>query len=151
MDKTISISLGGFSFIVDDRAFLKLKNYLDEIRRSLHGMEGTDDIIADVETRIAELFKEKLGTREVVNEMDVDHIIVIMRRTEQSVDEEDTTDNKTYAYSGPTQTSTADGTKKKLYRDPNDKIIAGVLSGLAHYLGIETWITRVIWIILFFA
>ena len=151
MDKTISISLGGFSFIVDDRAFLKLKNYLDEIRHSLHGMEGTDDIIADVETRIAELFKERLGTREVVNEMDVEHIIGIMGRPEQYVDEEEATENKSYAHTGSTYKSTADGTKKKLYRDPNDKIIAGVLSGLAHYLGIDTWITRVIWIILFFA
>src|SRR5690606_32766741 len=70
---------------------------------------------------------------------------------EQYVDEEETTENKSYAHTGSTYKSTADGTKKKLYRDPNDKIIAGVLSGLAHYLGIDTWITRVIWIILFFA
>jgi len=155
MDKTISISLGGFSFIVDDRAFMKLKNYLDEIRRSLHGMEGTEDIIADVETRIAELFKEKLGSREVVNENDVDYIIDIMGRPEQYVDEEEASENKrTHSgSSGSSYRSSAagEGMKKKLYRDPNDKIIAGVLSGLAHYFGIETWITRVLWIILFFA
>lgn len=153
MDKTISISLGGFSFIVDDRAFMKLKNYLDEIRRSLHGMEGTEDIIADVETRIAELFKEKLGTREVVNENDVDYIIDVMGRPEQYMDEDDASESKTHAYSGSSSRSSAasEGVKKKLYRDPNDKIIAGVLSGLAHYFGIETWITRVLWIVLFFA
>lgn len=155
MDKTISISLGGFSFIVDDRAYLKLKSYLDEIRHSLHGMEGTDDIIADVETRIAELFKEKLGVREVVNESDVEHIVQIMGRPEQYIDEEETESKSksTYTSSGTSYKSTASGekVKKKLYRDPNDKIIAGVLSGLAHYFGIETWITRVLWIILFFA
>ncbi len=152
MDKTISISLGGFSFIVDDRAFMKLKNYLDEIRRSLHGMEGTEDIIADVETRIAELFKEKLGSREVVNENDVDHIVDIMGRPEQYIDEEGVEEKSTYTGSGTSYKSTSsEGVKKKLYRDPNDKIVAGVLSGLAHYLGIETWITRLIWIILFFS
>jgi len=154
MDKTISISLGGFSFIVDDRAFMKLKNYLDEIRRSLHGMEGTEDIIADVETRIAELFKERLGSREVVNESDVDHIIDIMGRPEQYMDEDDAAESKsarTYSGSSSRSSTASEGVKKKLYRDPNDKIIAGVLSGLAHYFGIETWITRVLWIVLFFA
>jgi len=151
MDKTISISLGGFSFIVDDRAFFKLKNYLDDIRRSLQGMEGTEDIISDVEVRIAELFKEKLGTREVVNEQDVENIIEVMGRPEQYVDE-DLEENTSYQ-SGNTYKPSSPGekTRKKLYRDPNDKIIAGVLSGLAHYLGVETWVTRLLWIVLFFS
>ncbi len=152
MDKTISISLGGFSFIVDDRAFFKLKNYLDDIRRSLHGMEGTEDIISDVEIRIAELFKEKLGVREVVNEMDVDHIINVMGTPEQYVDEDNEENAKTYSSSGSSyKQTTGDKIKRKLYRDPNDKIIAGVLSGLAHYLGVETWVTRLLWIVLFFS
>ena len=56
MDKTISISIGGCSFIVDDGPYSKLKNYLDEIRRSLSGMEGIEEVISDVEIRIAELF-----------------------------------------------------------------------------------------------
>ena len=120
MDKTISISLGGFSFIVDDRAFFKLKNYLDDIRRSLQGMEGTEDIISDVEVRIAEIFKEKLGVREVVNEQDVDHIIEVMGRPEQYVDED--LEEKTSYQSGNTykQSSPGEKTKRKLYRDPND-------------------------------
>lgn len=150
MDKTISISLGGFSFIVDDRAFFKLKNYLDDIRRSLHGMEGTEDIISDVEIRIAELFKEKLGVREVVNEMDVDHIIGVMGKPEQYIDEDNEETSTSYSSSGSSykQSGSGDKTKRKLYRDPNDKIIAGVLSGLAHYLGVETWVTRLLWIVL---
>ena len=150
MDKTISISLGGFSFIVDDRAYMKLKNYLDEIRRSLHGMEGTEDIIADVETRIAELFKERLGSREVVNENDVDYIIDVMGRPEQYMDEETAEESKNSG-SSYKSANAGDGAKKKLYRDQDDKVLAGVLSGIAHYLGIEPWITRVIWIVLFFS
>src|SRR5690606_6380768 len=151
MDKTISISLGGFSFIVDDRAFFKLKNYLDDIRRSLQGMEGTEDIIADVEVRIAEIFKEKLGAREVVNEQDVDHIIEVMGRPEQYVDEE-LEETTSYKSGGSyKQTTSGEKVKRKLYRDPNDKIIAGVLSGLAHYLGVEIWVTRLLWIVIFFS
>lgn len=150
MDKTISISLGGFSFIVDDRAYQKLKNYLDEVRQSLNGMEGTDDIIADVEVRIAELFKQRLDSREVVNEHDVEYIIGVMGRPEQYLNEDDETAG--VSDSGKTYTGKPEeGGKRKLYRDPDDKILGGVLSGLAHYLGIETWITRLIWILLFFA
>ena len=150
MDKTISISLGGFSFIVDDRAFFKLKNYLDDIRRSLQGMEGTEDIIADVEVRIAELFKERLKSREVVNEQDVDHIIQVMGRPEQYMDE-DSEDSTSKGFSGAQSYSSTEKVKKKLYRDPDDKVLAGVLSGIAHYIGVETWVTRVIFIILLFS
>lgn len=155
MDKTISISLGGFSFIVDDRAFFKLKTYLDEIRHSLHGMEGTEDILADVEVRIAELFKEKLGSREVVNEHDVEHIVSVMGRPEQYMDEDNdepvASSYRSSSSSSSKYSSAGEGVKKKLYRDPNDKIIAGVLSGLAHYLGVDTWVTRVIFIVLMFS
>ena len=147
MDKTISISIGGFSFIVDDGAYSKLKNYLDEIRRSLSGMEGIEEVISDVEIRIAELFRERLGVREVVNESDVDNVISIMGRPEQYVDEDAYEDSNTHkSYSS----KSGEKKKKRLYRDPDDKVLGGVLSGLAHYLGIETWITRVLWIVLFF-
>lgn len=147
MDKTISISIGGFSFIVDDGAYSKLKTYLDEIRRSLNGMEGIEEVITDVEIRIAELFRERLGVREVVNESDVDNVISIMGRPEQYVDEDAYEDSNTHkSYSS----KSGEKKKKKLYRDPDDKVLGGVLSGLAHYLGIETWITRVLWIVLFF-
>lgn len=143
MDKTISISLGGFSFIIDENAYDSLKKYLDQIRISLGNMEGIDDIMSDVEIRIAELFKERLLGREVVNILDVKHVIEVMGEPEQYVDEgsENTSNHK----------SISEIKKKKLYRDPKDKVLAGVLSGLAHYLGVETWITRVAWIVLFFA
>lgn len=150
MDKTISISLGGYSFIVDDHAYLKLKKYLDDIRLSLKGMEGTDDVIADIEIRIAELFKSRMTNREVVNESDIDYIIGIMGKPEQYIESDEIeADNskKSQSFSSISNSTV----KKKLYRDPDDKVLGGVLSGIAHYLGIESWITRVAWIVLFFA
>lgn len=143
MDKTISISLGGFSFIIDEVAYNKLKKYLDQIRISLGNIEGVDEIMSDVEVRIAELFKERLSGREVVNSFDVEHVIEVMGEPEQYVDE-DAEGTTSFKQSSETK-------KKKLYRDPKDKVLAGVLSGLAHYIGVETWITRVAWIVLFFA
>src|SRR5690554_6103355 len=90
MDKTIAISLGGYSFIVDDAAYLKLKQYLDDIRRSLNGMQGVDDVISDIEIRIAELFKQRMGNREVVGLNDVEHIIEVMGTPEQYANEDET-------------------------------------------------------------
>ena len=141
MDKTISISLGGFSFTVDETAYNKLKKYLGDVRSSLRGMEGTEDVISDVEIRIAELFKERLGGREVVSESDVEHIIEVMGKPEQYVDEEDSVE-----YSSANR-----GNKKKLYRDTDSRVLGGVLSGIAHYIGVESWITRVAWLLMFFA
>lgn len=150
MDKTISISIGGFSFIIDDGAYQILKNYLDQIRQSLKNMEGIDEVMSDVEARIAEIFKENLGAREVVNEQDVEKVIHIMGKPEQYTEGDDF-DRKEEEKDSIHASATSEKKSKKLYRDPDDKIIAGVLSGIAHYLGIETWITRVLWIILFFA
>src|SRR5690625_6040191 len=132
MDKTISISLGGFSFIIDEVAYNKLKKYLDQIRISLGNIEGVDEIMSDIEVRIAELFKERLSGREVVNSFDVEHVIEVMGEPEQYVDE-DAEGTTSFKQSSETK-------KKKLYRDPKDKVLAGVLSGLAHYIGVETWI-----------
>lgn len=152
MDKTISISLGGFSFIIDDPAYEKLKNYLNDIRLSLKGMEGTDEIMADVEVRIAEIFKERLGVREVVNELDVDHIVSVMGQPEQYVDEEvEETDSTSQNQAHSGFSSSSEQVKRKLYRDPDNKVVGGVLAGLAHYLGVDTWMTRVGWIVLLFA
>lgn len=145
MDKTIAISLGGFSFTIDENAYKKLKTYLEEIRFSLNNMEGTDEIMSDVEIRIAELFKEKLNHREVVNVADIDGVVEIMGKPEQYMNEETESDPTFVA-----DPSTAK-TKKKLFRDTDQKILGGVLSGLAHYLGVETWVTRVIFIALVFA
>ncbi|HUH35843.1 MAG TPA: PspC domain-containing protein [Moheibacter sp.] len=144
MDKTIAISLGGFSFTIDEIAYRKLKTYLDEIRQSLNNMEGSDEIMSDVEIRIAELFKERLSNREVVNESDIDAVMLVMGRPEQYMDEENDSSNESSVF-------TTEKTKKKLFRDVDEKVLGGVLSGLAHYLGIETWITRVVFIVLVFA
>ena len=61
MYKTISINLGGFFFHIDDVAYQKLTRYFDAVKRSL-SPEGRDEIIKDIESRIAELFQERMKT-----------------------------------------------------------------------------------------
>ena len=60
MNKTTSINLGGYFFHIDEDAFRKLSNYFDAVKRSL-SPDGREEIINDIESRISELFTEKLG------------------------------------------------------------------------------------------
>lgn len=152
MDKTVSISLGGFSFVLDEIAYNKLKIYLQDVKNSLRGTEGIEDIIEDVEIRISELFRERLKFREVVSEDDINYVIATMGHPEQYRVEEEEGENSssrkesTYTHNqsyGGQQTST-----KRLFRDPDDTIVTGLSAGLAHYMGVDPWFVRAIWLVL---
>ncbi len=146
MDKTISISIGGFAFVLDEIAYNKLKIYLQDVRNSLRGTEGIEDIIEDVEIRIAELFRDRIKFREVVNDDDINFVIATMGHPDQyRVEEDEETTSSTSESSqsfGGQQTET-----KRLFRDPDDTIITGLSAGLAHYLGVDPWFVRAIWLV----
>ncbi|MGV0970138.1 PspC domain-containing protein [Empedobacter sp.] len=154
MDKTVSISIGGFSFVLDEIAYNKLKTYLQDVKTSLRGTEGVEDIIEDVEIRISELFRERLKFREVVNEDDINFVIATMGHPDQYKVEEDeenekTSTNSSYNYSTNNQSYGGQQTgAKRLYRDPDDTIVTGLSAGLAHYMGVDPWFVRSIWLVL---
>lgn len=154
MDKTVSISIGGFSFVLDEIAYNKLKTYLQDVKTSLRGTEGVEDIIEDVEIRISELFRERLKFREVVNEDDINFVIATMGHPDQYKVEEDeenekTSTNSSYNYSTNNQSYGGQQTSaKRLYRDPDDTIVTGLSAGLAHYMGVDPWFVRSIWLVL---
>ncbi|WP_291121004.1 PspC domain-containing protein [Empedobacter sp. UBA7248] len=154
MDKTVSISIGGFSFVLDEIAYNKLKTYLQDVKTSLRGTEGVEDIIEDVEIRISELFRERLKFREVVNEDDINFVIATMGHPDQYKVEEDeenekTSTNSSYNYSSNNQSYGGQQTSaKRLYRDPDDTIVTGLSAGLAHYMGVDPWFVRSIWLVL---
>src|SRR5680860_364221 len=142
MNKTVNINLAGIFFHIDEDAYAKLQHYIDAIKRSLANTQGQDEIIADIEARIAELFAEKIkNERQVISNKDVDEIITIMGQPEDyMVDEEIFEDHSHYTH---TRTS-----GKQLFRDTEHSYIGGVSSGLGHYLGIEALWVRLLWIIL---
>ncbi|WP_224490720.1 PspC domain-containing protein [Robertkochia flava] len=142
MNKTININLANIFFHIDEDAYRKLQGYLDAIKRSFSGPPGGDEIMADIEARIAELFAERQQSdRQVITTKEVDEVISIMGQPEDyMVDEELFEDQEpagksSYTYKEP----------KKLYRDTENQYVAGVSAGLSHYLGID-----VIWIRLLF-
>ncbi len=143
MNKTININLGGTFFHIDEDAFGKLSRYLDAIKRSFKDPQGQDEIIRDIETRIAELFTEKLSSpTQVVTLKELDEVIAVMGQPEDYIIDEEIFEDAPYSTKKPS------GSHKQLFRDVDNKFIAGVSSGLAHYLGIDTLWIRLFWILL---
>ena len=135
MNKTVNINIGGLFFNIDENAFQKLSRYFDAIKRSLSNSNGQDEIMKDIEMRVAELLQEKqLSDKHVVNLQDVDAVISVMGQPEDyRIDEEN--DNQQGTYSAKNTVT------KKLYRDKDASIIGGVCSGLGHYFAIDkVWI-----------
>lgn len=142
MNKTININLANLFFHIDEEAYTKLKHYLEAVKRSFANTNGSDEIIADIEARIAELFHEKMeNERQVITQKEVDEVIGIMGQPEDYMVDEDIFEDQ--PKSAPKTTRT-----KKLYRDIDNKYIGGVSSGLGHYFGIDALWIRLIWILL---
>ncbi|OBQ55873.1 PspC domain-containing protein [Tamlana sp. s12] len=145
MNKTVNINLGGIFFHIDEDAYLKLQGYLESIKRSLANSQGSDEIIADIEARIAELFNEHLkNNKQVIRLREVDEIISIMGQPEDYVVDEEIFEDD------PSTNQNKSTRSKKLFRDPDNSYISGVSSGLAHYFGIDAIWVRLAWILLVF-
>lgn len=136
MNTTKNISMGGYAFIIEEDAYLRLKKYTEDVKMNLAGSPGADEIMADIEVRIAEILRENKGGREVVTAEDVN--TVISRMGEPEVYMQD--DNREQQKQKP-QDEDSGTVNKRLYRDPENKILGGVCGGLAAYLGVDpVWI-----------
>lgn len=140
MDKTKNISLGGFSFLIEENAYTALSQYLAEVRQHLQHNSDHDEIIFDVEQRMAELLKERTANREVIMHQDVLYLIEVLGKPEQYVEDEEA-DKATNA--APEASAKAFSANKPLYRDIDDCKIGGVLSGMAHYFNISPTMLRI--------
>lgn len=148
MNKTVNINLAGTFFHIDEDAFGKLNRYLSAIKRSFSDPQGREEIIKDIEARIAELFSEKIDNhKQVVTIKELDEVIAIMGQPEDyALDEEIFTDEDAHA-DDPKKEDTKK-TNKKLFRDTDNKYIGGVSSGLGHYIDLDAIWIRLIWILL---
>lgn len=150
MNKTLSIGLAGFSFTIEEHAYIKLSDYLAALRNSLDSTEA-DEVMHDIEIRMVEIFKDALGKREVINDTDVERVIAqigtpeIIEEQEEAYFSEKSSSKKHHNQSGTYATG------KQLFRDPEQAKIAGVCAGLAHYFGMDVTWMRVIWVLIFIA
>lgn len=144
MNKTVTINISGIVFHIEEDAFARLRNYLDTLHRKFSNEEGRDEILADIESRIAELLKAKTGfAREVILLKDVEEVITVMGEPEEI------SDDNTSGQQTPPNSDNYNYERKKrrrLFRDADDKVVGGVCSGLAHYFDVDA-----VWIRLGFA
>ncbi|MEM6686651.1 MAG: PspC domain-containing protein [Bacteroidota bacterium] len=153
MNKTININLANMFFHIDEDAYNTLQRYLNAIKRSFTDSQGRDEILADIEARVAELFSERMKSdRQVVGMKEVQEVIDIMGQPEDYlVDDEIFEDGPNANYTNQSRTTTGTGTNRKLYRDYDNKVIAGVCAGLAKYFGVDDLWIRLLAIIIVFA
>lgn len=144
MNKTLSIGLAGFSFTIEEHAYIKLSDYLNALRSSLDASEA-DEVMHDIEIRMVEIFKDSLGKREVINDTDVEKVIAQIGTPEKIEEQEEAYySEKNTKKTGNSGTEYTD--KKQLFRDPERQKIAGVCAGLAYYVGMDITAMRAIWL-----
>lgn len=156
MKKVININFHGRVVPIEETAYDILKQYVDSLRRFFANEEGRDEIINDIEDRIAELFTETLkkGSTCITDE-DVNTIITSMGRPEEFEAEESNVKSQLSGEAttgaGYEQTTTTEAPPRgRLYRDEADKILGGVCGGLANYLRIDASLVRILFAIVTF-
>jgi len=138
MKKTQTINLGGIIFHIEVGAYDQLHTYLASVKNQFADTDGLDEIIEDIEARIAEILNEKKV--EIITGKHVDDVIFIMGKPEQYGEEDTESESEPIAKPG----TKAKGAPKRIYRHPDDKIIGGVCGGLGALVGIDPVIFRIL-------
>lgn len=141
MKKTFNINLNGQLFCIDDDAYNQLQAYIEKLEKYYLTEKDGQEIMADIESRIAELLRTSLqkSHREIVSLSDILQVIEIMGSPEIIIEED------TQSSASPQQEI-----PKKLYRDADNRILGGVASGLSIYLGLDAVWLRLAFIVLSF-
>jgi len=136
MDKTININLGGTLFQIDEEAYRILRDYLQAINNRFSNVQGGHETIEDIESRIAEIFNSKKGLAGVITRENVDSMISIIGKPED------------FDLGEPENINQGNSRKKKrMYRNPDDKIVGGVCSGIAGYLDSDPVLFRILFVV----
>jgi phage shock protein PspC (stress-responsive transcriptional regulator) len=162
MNKVININFQGRILPIEEQAYEMLKQYIESLRVYFANEEGRDEIINDIECRIAELCEDRLKKGTVcIAASDIDLIITSIGRPAdfeaQDGFEQSTAATAHNSNAGSQQNTSGnnnsnfyrDGNRpKRLYRDEQNKVLGGVCSGIANYFVIEPWIVRILWFFL---
>lgn len=141
MTEVQKVSIGGYAFTLEVEAYNIVKQYLDELNEYYAAREGGTEIMEGIEERMAELLYEKCADDGVASVAEVEDIIATLGKPSAIESEDD-----------PQPQSFVDGTsarpkeKKRFYRDPTNKILGGVCSGLSAYFKCDVVLVRIIFI-----
>ena len=150
MKKTININIKGNAFQIEEDAYAHLTRYLESIRKRIHDPKEAQEVIDDIEYRLAELFRSSCKTTaDIITEEMVQEVIKVMGEPSDITGEEETVNDQQSAASD-SSTYAPYSFSRKLYRDPDDRILGGVCGGLGHYFGLSPIIFRILFIALIF-
>jgi len=133
MKKTLTINISGVIFHIDEDAYISLNQYLELLHRRFSAMEGSREILEDIESRIAEILQARISeARQVITITDIEEIRRVMGEPAEIAGEE---------VEPEVEPETSGKGPKRFYRDPGNKVIAGVCSGIAAWFHIDpVWV-----------
>jgi phage shock protein PspC (stress-responsive transcriptional regulator) len=149
--KTITVNISGYAFTIEEEAFDKLRGYLTEIRNKLTGQTDVDEILTDIENRIAELFRASITSiAQIVTLQMVQEVVGVMGAPD------DYCDNQAESFDASVGNASKKSSgepgivpppPKRLYRDVNNRVLGGVCSGLGAYMNFDTTLVRVLFVV----
>jgi phage shock protein PspC (stress-responsive transcriptional regulator) len=143
MNQIIQINIASQAIAIDEKAYETLSNYLKTLESHFRSTASGDEILNDIESRMAEIFLSRLkADKSFVDQQMVDETIALMGSPQEIETEEENASANTSSSSNNKQQGNSKA--KKLFRDPDDKILGGVCSGLGAYFGIDTNILRLL-------
>jgi phage shock protein PspC (stress-responsive transcriptional regulator) len=155
MKKVININFQGRILPIEELAYENLKNYIETLRSYFEKEEGKDEIINDIECRVAELCEDRLKKGAVcITEDDINLIIESIGRpadfeAQDGFEAQSSANNSSDAsYENESYNHWDNIRPKRLYRDEHNKVLGGVCSGIANYFGLEPLLVRILWIFL---
>jgi phage shock protein PspC (stress-responsive transcriptional regulator)/uncharacterized membrane protein len=138
MNTTINVNLAGQHFYFDQAAKVKLEVYFEEIKSYFTDQSFLEELMSDVEARIAELLNDIIvDPQQVVVRQHIEKVMEVMGEANSFKIDDDKAQNKT-------ETNAV----RKLFRDPDDRFLGGVASGISHYFGLQVSWVRLIWLLL---
>lgn len=145
MNKLIEITIAGVLLKVEEAAWEQLKRYNASLRTHFASQAGSKEIIEDISSRMAELFLQRSETKGYVSEKDVEEVIALLGKPFEMEDgpihEERQQAQEPYVHP-----------RRRLFRDPDNRMIGGVCGGVAAYFDIDpVWIRLAFAVSFFFA
>lgn len=155
MQRIIQINIAGRIIPIEEDAFIVLKEYLNALERQFKGEEGEEEIVQDIESRIAELFGIRLQSGSpAIDRADVQKVIDTLGPASELNDHSNATPKGAglpVPYTPPQSKQEKQQyryTADRLYRNPNDKMLGGVCSGIGNYFDIDPVIVRLLFVVL---
>lgn len=147
MKKTVTINIASLAFYIDEDAYEELKKYQQKLESWFGGRDGGSEIIKDIESRIAELFSQRVNPS--VSVISIDHVREVIDIMGQPEDFEGEKGEERFTdESGQTSAGATYRPRKQFYRDVDNKVLGGVCSGIAALLNISPLAVRLVFVIL---